>query len=1060
MGNLPQACSFCNCAEPKEGSSQSKTTIKIDLNNSKPQINDSFFYSVNGQQGQLENSTLITRANLGNNTHVMTQQTSISPLIASAISKSGNFQIKKGSHFKVPNNLPSDNRRFSLTISSISRIGSFEKKNFKSAREEETNTDNIETILFKMKKAYKCLPKKETSDPELGLISASPASHTNSIVAPGDKPLLNPIEEINVPFTDKQLRFIRNLLIKEEMIISQMDEATINLILNTITFIQTKENVTLYSMDNSTDNILYIINKGRLCYELDGQQFYLKRYECIGTKALKKNAKISCRLYTTQRCQIFCLPIEKYKTIIQDFLDKDKEEKIDLLKQNFFFNFLDNKSIATLAKTSFKRRFDARKEIISEGTCPQSVFLIVEGDVMCVKNDKIFHTLKQNEIFGNISIFSSTPSIFSYIVEAESLLVEVPYDNFLALLGEQPIKSLMFGIFTSAIKKCEFLNKHLTGDRLASVFKCFKLSYLKEGIISNFKKKKIFIPISGFLMKKKNGAKKESDFNSENKEKTIHNAQHVIQILPDNEYLNKGEFFLNSILSYKDDGTTILSNEGVVLQAYWSDIMKNIFAFNNKKILMFELINLIKSVNICKHLSELKVFLLADSSKYHRYKENSVILKRGPSSNQLYIIQNGEVKIVISNTTIEVKILKEKMHFGNIKTDVLNDQNTEVVKNFDFIAKGTVDCVVIEKEDYVEIVENYNNNIFRPLRDLFKAKAQSIALNSLYYVKELGFGTYGKVYLVHDTKRFYAMKTADIQVMYGNKVLAQYYLNEKSIMLSMNHPFIVSLVNTYKTSELIFFLMEYVEGVSLREYINNRDKVLRNIKEATFFGGILFIVLNYLQKMRIIHRDLKPENLMIETDGYLKVIDFGIAKDLSGKDSTHTLIGTPHYMSPEIILGKRYSFAADYWSVGIILYELFYGKIPFGVNVADSNKVFSEITEKKLAFPSDPKNNDFNLLIKNLLYKNPNKRISSFAQVKSHVFFKDLDFEEITEKRMKPLFCPEKKINEKDLENTTDSFYSTVINNLFASSIEVNSVAEKLSREMSTKSNKDYLSDF
>ena len=110
MGNLPQACNFCNCTKPKEGSSQSKTTIKIDLNSSKLPINESFLYSANGQQGQLENSTLITRSNFGINTHVMTQQTSISPILASAITKpNNNLQIKKGNHFKVPNNLPSDN---------------------------------------------------------------------------------------------------------------------------------------------------------------------------------------------------------------------------------------------------------------------------------------------------------------------------------------------------------------------------------------------------------------------------------------------------------------------------------------------------------------------------------------------------------------------------------------------------------------------------------------------------------------------------------------------------------------------------------------------------------------------------------------------------------------------------------------------------------------------------------------------------------------------------------------------------------------------------------------
>lgn len=1056
MGNIPKQFSSCNCCESKEIKTPNKMTIQIEANYTK--VSQSKVSSYLQKSSKLDNSTIVTKYNINTgatNTHIATQNSNLSPLTSSSNPKH-NFLLKPSSKNETNSDI---NRRHSQTFNTVSKVSTIEKKIVhNTAREEGDNSINIESLLAKMKKAYKSLPRKETVENE----GSSPPSRIESTTLIGDTILTKPIEQINTPFTDKQLRLIRNLLIKDELIVSQMDEATINLILNIITFIQTKENVTLYSFDNETDNILYIINRGKLCYEIDGKKNYLRKYESIGTKALKKNAKTSCKLFTVHRSQIFCLPIEKYKTIIQDFLDKDKEEKIELLKPHFFFNFLDTKSITALAKVAIKRRYEIRKEIISEGSMPDSFFLIVEGEVFCVKNDTIIHTLKCNDTFGEISMFSSktasTPSPFTYIVDAESTLLEIPFEDFSSILGEKPLESLMFGIFTSAIKKCEYLNKHLTGDRLNIVFKCFKLNYNKEGEVSNFKKKKIFIPISGFLIK---NCKDKNELNSKEEDKSpMHkNGQHIIQILPNNEYLPKGELFINSILSHKDDGVHIFSNESIVFQAYWEDILKKIGCLNSKKSPMIERINAIRSLSICKHLSELKIFLISDLAKIYKYKDGTVILKRGPSSSQLFIIRSGEVKISISNTTIEVKSLKEKMNFGDIKVSEENDKDTEVVKNFDFIAKGTVECLVIEKEDYEEIVDNSNNAMLTPLNKLFNNK-QSIPLNSLYYSDELGYGTYGKVYLVHDGKKFYAMKTADIQVMCGNKVLAQYYLNEKSIMLSINHPFIVRLINTYKTSELIFFLMEYVEGISLRQYMERRESSLRNINEAIFYGATLFIVLNYLQKMRIIHRDLKPENLMIETNGYLKVIDFGIAKDLSGKDSTHTLIGTPHYMAPEIILGKRYSFAADYWSVGIVLYEIFYGKVPFGMNVTDSNKVFSEITEKKLAFPTDPKNNNFNMLIKNLLYKNPNKRTSSFAQIKANVFFQDVDFEEITEKKRKPIYIPLRKVSDKDLEQKGQSFYSTVLNNLFASSVGCDSVADRYARELSKENPNDYLSEF
>jgi len=129
----------------------------------------------------------------------------------------------------------------------------------------------------------------------------------------------------------------------------------------------------------------------------------------------------------------------------------------------------------------------------------------------------------------------------------------------------------------------------------------------------------------------------------------------------------------------------------------------------------------------------------------------------------------------------------------------------------------------------------------------------TMTLDNLYYIKDLGSGAYGKVYLVHDEKRFYAMKTADIQTMNKMKAMANLYINEKNIMFSVDHPFIISIINTFKTKDYLFFLMEYVDGMTLRKYLNNYNRKKNDLYEVKFYGASLILVLSYLQKKRILY---------------------------------------------------------------------------------------------------------------------------------------------------------------------------------------------------------------
>ena len=104
--------------------------------------------------------------------------------------------------------------------------------------------------------------------------------------------------------------------------------------------------------------------------------------------------------------------------------------------------------------------------------------------------------------------------------------------------------------------------------------------------------------------------------------------------------------------------------------------------------------------------------------------------------------------------------------------------------------------------------------------------------------------------------------------------------------------------------------------------------------------------------MNVIYRDLKPENIMIDKDGFTKLIDMGSAKVLKGKaGKTFTVIGTPHYMAPEIITGKGYSYSVDIWSIGICLYELMCGTVPFGENMSDPYEIYEQIIKSPLKYP-------------------------------------------------------------------------------------------------------------
>ena len=163
---------------------------------------------------------------------------------------------------------------------------------------------------------------------------------------------------------------------------------------------------------------------------------------------------------------------------------------------------------------------------------------------------------------------------------------------------------------------------------------------------------------------------------------------------------------------------------------------------------------------------------------------------------------------------------------------------------------------------------------------------------------------------------------------------------------------------------------------------------------------------------------------MIDKKGYIKIIDFGTAKLLNNEnEKTKTVIGSPNFISPEVLLGKGYSFSCDYWSIGICIYYIYYGILSFGNNSLEILDTYKEIIEKEVSFP-DNSNIELNSLLNTLLDKNENNRHSIIKMIRTHFFFKDIDFDALLSYKIKPPFIPlkDQRANDDNLQNKNSPF--------------------------------------
>ncbi|GAV49343.1 hypothetical protein ZYGR_0N07500 [Zygosaccharomyces rouxii] len=284
-------------------------------------------------------------------------------------------------------------------------------------------------------------------------------------------------------------------------------------------------------------------------------------------------------------------------------------------------------------------------------------------------------------------------------------------------------------------------------------------------------------------------------------------------------------------------------------------------------------------------------------------------------------------------------------------------------------------------------------------------------------VRILGQGDVGKVFLVREkvSNKLYALKIFSKAEMIKRKKIKR-ILAEQEILASSNHPFIVTLYHSFQSEDYLYLCMEYCMGGEFFRALQTRRSKCISEDDARFYASEVIAALEYLHLMGFIYRDLKPENILLHKSGHIMLSDFDLsiqakdAKDPVAKGTaqstivdtkicsdgfrTNSFVGTEEYIAPEVIRGNGHTAAVDWWTLGILIYEMLFGCTPF--KSSNTNETFCNILKNEVNFPNS---NDIGRsckdLIKKLLIKNELKRLGSkmgAADIKRHPFFKKVQW--------------------------------------------------------------------
>ena len=720
-----------------------------------------------------------------------------------------------------------------------------------------------------------------------------------------EKANLKIVSKHNLELKDREL--LENILL-DHFLLRALDNQSRKEIIKEMSLYYTKKGITIFKQ-GAASGLFYILRQGSCNMILNGEIIrVLKKNQIFGDTSLIYNTNRDYTITTLEDCFMWTIEKRNFKRILEyinNITYDDTNKSVDNLP---LFQTINLGEKAKIIKYFYRETHIPGRPIYTKGDISKCIYIVKDG-IIDVKDDKkVVKTLKEGDFFGDLSVIGLTNRFMTTEAREKSHLYSISVSNLEKIFGENFRTNYILSLIKIAFFKTENF-KNINFDFLDEIMQFFKFKfYFKQTEIlrpGDLKSKRIIIPIDGELLDSKD-------------DKVICGKN---TMLFDKEIFNDDNTELKSSI--------YCSSLCLVAKAKTSDIEKKYKCSLKELIERSKKIDQLKNVALFKNLSKEKFDLLAKLIKTELIKDKQNLITQGEEGTRFYIIKKGFIKIYVNKKYI--RTMNENEYLGERALFFKEPRSATATAN------GDCEVFYLEKEDFETVIMK---NLKEYLINRIYLQDDSVTLDQLTYLVTLGSGSYGNVTLVKNNKKnyLYALKNiSNKQILYNQ--LSDNLDLEKGILLRIDHPFIVKLVKTLKDERFIYFLMDYIRGKELFDVI--RDIGILTKSQTLFYGASIMLAVKYLHQRKFIYRDIKPENVMVLENGYIKIIDFGTAKEIDGK--TKTTMGTPHYMAPEMILGGGYSFEVDYWAIAVCMYEFICGEVPFGDKSEDTMEIYLAI---------------------------------------------------------------------------------------------------------------------
>ncbi|XP_023240752.1 serine/threonine-protein kinase N2-like [Centruroides sculpturatus] len=362
------------------------------------------------------------------------------------------------------------------------------------------------------------------------------------------------------------------------------------------------------------------------------------------------------------------------------------------------------------------------------------------------------------------------------------------------------------------------------------------------------------------------------------------------------------------------------------------------------------------------------------------------------------------------NSTFTWKTSAKSFRIQAKSDDMEKDQNQSIVLDRSQKDNSWTTVQYLQLSDEKDNREDINKNHLHPM------------LKKFQFVRIIAKGSFGEVALAKDslTKEYVAIKSIKkLKRLLGcikreNMVFA--------LVNSSSHPFLINKWASFQIKTHVFFVMEYFPGGDL--YLHVRNTSLSALQQqAIFYSACVVMAVEFLHSHNIIHRDLKLQNILMCKDGYVKVTDYGLSRKLYPGYYAHSVCGTLTHMAPEVLNKELYTKAIDWWSMGIVLYEMLTKKCPFMGR--EKKSILNLIYKNDIDFPPYLNAGSVDIIGK-FLKRNPDERlgnrISGVEEIKQHPFYQIIDWDDLIQRKLQPPFIPTMSHLQNKVERETDNW--------------------------------------